>query len=201
MSEPVQAIDPGERSKARYSYADYLTWNDEQRWEIIHGEAWVMSPGPTSRHQTVTMNLAGMFWQYGKPRNINVFPAPFDVRLVRDLGKQTQADQDIFVIVQPDILVICDSAKLDQRGCLGAPDIVVEVLSPTTAMKDESQKLLLYEEYGVREYWIVNPDANYLMIYFHNGSGYEKPGYYRHDEIVESQVLPGLRVSMDEVFA
>jgi len=107
---------------------------------------------------------------------------------------------DIETVVQPDIVVVCDNKKIDKKGCLGAPDIVVEILSPSTGYKDETSKLALYEKYGVREYWIVNPDAEYIMIYRLKDNKYEKPEYLKKDDILSSIVLEGLTIKLKDIF-
>ena len=103
--------------------------------------------------------------------------------------------------MQPDIVVVCDQNKLDKRGCLGAPDITVEILSPTTSYKDQIEKLLLYEKHGVKEYWIVNPDAKYVMIYRLEGVKYGKPEYLIENDTLESRALEGLKIDLREVWA
>ncbi|MBI9100222.1 MAG: Uma2 family endonuclease [Spirochaetaceae bacterium] len=188
---------PENKEYKKYTYADYLVWPDEERWELINGEAWDMSPAPKSSHQRVCREILGNMWIYLKDKPCEVFPAPFDVRLVKD----SQAnEQDIYTTVQPDLSVVCNKDKIDEKGCLGAPDLIVEVLSPSTALKDESQKLKLYEEYGVREYWIVNPEAEYIMIYKLTGPEFNKPDYYKGDDIIKSDVLTGFHIGLNDIF-
>lgn len=188
---------PEKKPDEKFSYADYLTWNDDERWELINGEAWSMSPAPRTEHQKVSGELFGNLWQYLKGKPCQVFSAPFDVRLVKD--KQAD-DQDIFTTVQPDISVICDKSKIDDKGCLGAPDLIVEILSPSTGYKDETEKLTLYEEYGVREYWLINPDRKTIQIFLHNGREYDKPSYFKGDDVINSVVLKGFKISLKEIF-
>jgi len=150
--------------KKRYTYADYLTWADDKRREIINGFVHLMA-GPTEFHARITSSintLMGMMIrsQKGKCR---VYHAPFDVRLpVNDSGD----DDKIYDVVQPDICVVCDLSKLDEKGCMGAPDLIVEILSPSTAMHDRSYKKDLYERCGVKEYWIIDTRNKVIEVYW-----------------------------------
>jgi Uma2 family endonuclease len=182
----------------KYTYADYLTWDDDTRWELIEGVPYNMTPAPDSDHQTVSGELFGIIWLFLKKRQCRVFAAPFDVRLIEKSGVD---DPEVKTVVQPDIVVICDEKKIDKGGCLGTPDIVVEILSPSTAYKDEGEKLKLYEKHGVKEYWIVNPEARYIMIYRLENSKYGKPEYLTENETLESRVLEGLRIELSEVWS
>ena len=188
---------PKKKPDEKFTYADYLKWPGEERWEIIQGEAFDMSPAPGTTHQAVSMSLSNKIYNYLNEKSCKVFAAPFDVRLVEF---NQQFDDEVETVVQPDISVICDESKIDERGCVGAPDIVIEILSPSTAYKDESKKLRLYEKHGVKEYWIVNPDAKYIMIYRYEGAGYNKPEYYKDKDIIKSRVLKGLEIPLNEIF-
>lgn len=139
--------------KRKFTYADYLTWPDEERWEIIDGEAYNMTPAPSVRHQSVIMNLSRIFanFFFGKP--CRPFSAPTDVVL------------DDFNVVQPDLLVVCDQNKITEANIQGAPDLVVEILSPSTKLKDKREKKALYERFGVREYLVVFPDDEMVEQY------------------------------------
>ena len=186
-----------DKLNGKYTYADYLTWDDEERWELIDGIPFNMTPAPDAKHQGVSMALSGILYNYLKKKPCKVFAAPFDVRF---FDKKEADSTDIITVVQPDIVIICDESKVDKRGCLGAPDIVIEILSPATAYRDETEKLKLYEKYGVKEYWIVNPEAHYIMIYRLDDNGYGKPEYLTEDETLESRVLEGLRIELPEVW-
>lgn len=145
----------------RYTYRDYKSWPDDERWELIDGAAYDMSPAPRWLHQTI---LGAVFTQLnlffsGKPCRPNI--APIDVFLA-DEGESIDDAKDV---VQPDLLVVCDRSKIVDRGVVGAPDFIIEILSPSTAMKDQTEKRKLYEKKGVREYWILNPDTFELFIY------------------------------------
>ncbi len=181
-----------------YTYADYLKWELPEMVELIRGKIYKMSPAPTSRHQTIVVNLLAEIKAFLKKQPCKVFVAPFDVRLPRK-GK---ANQDIITVVQPDICVICDPTKIDTRGCLGAPDWVIEILSKHTSAKDLNEKFEVYEEAGVKEYWVVHPSEQTVLVYTLNDRGkYEgilKP-YVRTDKI-EPKTLPGLTIDLSEIF-
>jgi len=138
---------------ARFTYADYCTWPEEERWELIDGEAYAMAPAPARVHQDVVVAIAARIYGALGGTACRVYIAPFDVRL----PDRDEADEVVTTVVQLDIAVICDPAKLDDKGCRGAPDWIIEVLSPATAAKDQIQKRALYERHGVREYWLVHP--------------------------------------------
>jgi len=188
---------PKEKENANFNYKIYQTWPEGERWELIEGEAYNMSPAPNSEHQIISGNLFGNIWQFLKDKPCKVFSAPFDIRFSE---MDNPREQDIETVVQPDITVVCDESKIDKKGCIGAPDIVVEILSPSTSYKDETNKLALYEKYGVKEYWIVNPDAKYFMIYRLKGDKYEKPEYLKDNDIIGSCVLEGLKIRLQDIF-
>lgn len=173
-----------------YTYADYLQWPEGERWELIDGVAWDMSPAPRRSHQQILGLLFRLIADRTDDSPCETYVAPFDVRLPDH--PEGGADEAVSTVVQPDISVFCDSARLDDRGALGAPTLVVEILSPSTSYKDQTDKLALYERHGVREYWIVNGDARWVMVYRLGADGrYGKPDYYRTDEAVTSEVLSG----------
>lgn len=188
---------PKKKPEEKFTYADYLSWPDEERWELIEGEAWDMSPAPGTDHQKVLREIFGRFYEYLQGKNCELFPAPFDVRFQEP---NELSDEEILTVVQPDLVVICDPSKIDERGCAGAPDIAVEILSPSTAYKDETMKLKLYEKHGVKEYWIVNPEAQYIMIYRLDREKYSKPEYLKDDDIIESRVLKGFKAKLSDLF-
>lgn len=139
-----------------YTYADYLTWQFDQAVELIKGKILPMAE-PSRRHQQISRDLNGTLFNFFKKNPCEFYAAPFDVRLF-DKRKSVKANKDVYSVVQPDICVICDESKLDTRGCLGAPDLVIEILSPGNSKKEMRLKKLLYEENAVREYWIVDPE-------------------------------------------
>jgi Uma2 family endonuclease len=185
------------RADARYTYGDYLQWPDEYRCELIGGVIYDMSPAPTRRHQEVSMELSVQVGSFLRGRPCRAYAAPFDVRL----PQADEADEEIDTVVRPDLVVICDEAKLDERGCRGAPDWVVEILSPHTARKDQIRKRDLYEHHGVREYWLIQPLDGTLTLYRLRPDGRFGPA-----EIVETSgetpvgVLPGLTIRWEGLF-
>jgi len=150
--------------KKRYTYADYLTWADEKIRELMDGFIKIMSPSPSTKHQAVTGNLFANIHRFIKKNKgkCKVFASPFDVRLPKNGEK---ADEQIYNVVQPDICVVCDPLKIDKRGCLGAPDLVIEVQSFSSARYDLTEKFDLYEASGVREYWVVFPYEEGVMVF------------------------------------
>ncbi|HBF33298.1 TPA: Uma2 family endonuclease [Candidatus Sumerlaeota bacterium] len=181
----------------KYTYADYLTWPEDERWELIDGEPYCMSPAPTPRHQIILVSLVLQVGNFLKGKPCQLFPAPFDVRFVeRDLS-----DQETLTVVQPDISVICDPQKIDERGCKGAPDFIVEIVSPSSVQRDLIKKTALYEKYGVREYWVIHPVDQILTVYVQDEAT-QKFGA-AHLQVTQGRravaTLPGLEINLDEV--
>lgn len=180
-----------------YSYADYLNWRFHERVELIKGKLFKMSPAPSRIHQQVSIALSSMVWHHFKNQRCEVFEAPFDVRL----NRTKQSDKKSITVVQPDLCVICDPDKIDERGCNGAPDLVVEILSPGNSKKEMKEKFEVYEETGVREYWLVNPLDKNVIIYTlsHNGL-YQGQKPVLEDENLTSYIFPEMSIPLDEVF-
>ena len=153
-----------------HNYADYLQWSDNN-YELIDGEAYFMAPAPNLAHQEVAGEIYFQLRSALAGKKCRTFIAPIDVRL----AKQNEVDEQIDTVVQPDVLVVCDNNKLDRRGVRGAPDWVLEVLSPATASHDQIKKRDLYERHGVREYWLVHPTDRVLTIYLLQGKEFTKP--------------------------
>jgi len=186
-----------------FTYQDYLSWNDDERWELIYGEAYNMSPAPTTKHQRISGSLSYRIYSIFENSNCEVFVAPFDVRLSSSKKKklnQKTNDNDITTVVQPDIVVICEQKKIDDKGCIGAPDLVIEILSPSTAYKDTTTKLKLYEENQIKEYWVVNPEAEYIMVYSLVGDKYTKPEYLRKDDTLKSKIFNQVEFEVEKIF-
>ncbi len=183
-----------------YTYADYLTWQWDEMTELIKGKIYKMSPAPGSLHQKVSGELFRQLANFLKGKRCQVFSAPFDVRLPST--RMNQADKEITTVVQPDLCVVCDPAKIDARGCLGAPDWIIEILSTNTSSKDLREKFDVYEEAGVKEYWVVHPQEQTLLVYTLSANGkYQgmlKP-YIRTDR-VSPLTLPDLIIELQEVF-
>lgn len=181
-----------------YTYADYLTWEFNERIELIKGWIYKMSPAPRRLHQKVEGNLFLKIATNFEHEKCEVYESPFDVRLLKNKG---QSDKKITTVVQPDICVICDLDKLDDRGCVGAPDLIVEVLSPSTMRKDYYDKFNLYLENGVREYWLANPEGKSLQIFYLENEEYiEFDTLEDKDEIISSKIFPELKFPMTSVF-
>ncbi len=184
-----------------YTYADYMTWEWDQLAELIQGKIFKMSPAPSGRHQRISGNLFVPLWNFFRGKKCLVFAAPFDVRL--PVSSKKKEDQDIITVVQPDICVICDPSKMDERGCLGAPDWIIEILSKYTSAKDLNLKFDVYESAGVKEYWVVHPEEQTLLIYTLDErgkySGLLKP--FVNSDMVSPTLFPDLRINLEEVFS
>ncbi len=181
-----------------YTYADYLTWKFSERVELIKGWVYKMSPAPRRIHQKVESNLHIEIGSFFKNSKCDVYESPFDVRLIKNKG---QSDHEIETVVQPDICVICDLDKLDDKGCVGAPDLIIEILSPSTIKKDYTEKFNLYEENGVKEYWIANPEGRSLQIFYLNNGKYEElETYEEKEDTITSKLFPDLKIKMVDVF-
>lgn len=191
----MSATSPADRP---ITYGDLRLWPDDVRWELIEGQAYAMA-GPTWQHQAVCLGLAAQLRAYFRGRGCHVLLAPFDVRLPQG----DEADEAITTVVQPDISVVCDSSKLDARGCRGAPDLVVEVLSPSTAARDHLVKRALYERHGVQEYWLVHPTDRIVTIHRKDSESraFGIPELLEARDTTVSAGFPGLTVDWGDVFA
>ncbi len=183
-----------------YTYADYLTWQWDEMTELIRGKIFKMSPAPGSLHQRISGNIFGQLWNYLQGKPCQVFSAPFDVRL--PISPKNKADIEIITVVQPDLCVVCDPSKIDERGCLGAPDWIIEILSRHTSAKDLREKFEVYEEAGVKEYWVVHPQEQTVLVYTleQNGKyqGILKP--YIRTDCISPVALQGLTINLAAVF-
>ena len=184
--------------KKRYTYADYLQWPDKERWELIHGVPYDMSPAPSRTHQKILLDLARIVADITDEGPCDTYVAPLDIRLTEALHLDGEPkDKKVETVVQPDISVFCNAELLDERGAHGPPDIAVEILSGSTGYKDITEKLALYERHGVREYWVVNGEAGFVMLYRLSSDGsYQKPDYYRLGESLHSEVLGGAEIAL-----
>ncbi|SDG11438.1 Endonuclease, Uma2 family (restriction endonuclease fold) [Dyadobacter soli] len=181
-----------------YSYADYLKWQFEERLELIKGKIFKMSPAPAVRHQQISMRLSSEIWHLLKNRDCQVFAAPFDVRLPRF---DIQSDKEIFTVVQPDVCVVCDPTKIDEKGCVGAPDWIIEILSPGNTRKEMDNKFDVYEESGVKEYWLVEPNDEVIFIYLLDEQGKffgTKPATV--GQTLTSVKLPDFTIDLNQLF-
>lgn len=176
-----------------YTYKDYLTWPDDVRCEIIDGQVYMMSPAPILAHQDVAGEIFYQAKQALQGKTCRALIAPLDVRLPR----HNEADEDTDIVVQPDVLVVCDPHKLDRRGVRGAPDWVVEVLSPKSASRDQIEKRRIYERHGVLEYWLVHPTDRVLIIYRLENGEYGKPDIFALQGSTPVSVLPGISIDWE----
>lgn len=190
----ISQLDPD----GSYTYADYLSWRFTEYVELIRGRILRKMSAPTSQHQEVVSNLHGFIWNHLQKKACRVYPAPFDVRLMRSMAN---GDAQVKTVVQPDICVVCDPAKIDRRGCLGAPDWILEVVSPSSLVLDTRTKFDLYAENGVAEYWIVFPGEQTVLAYSLDPAGaYELTGTYSEPGPMHSRTLPELQLKWDDIF-
>ncbi len=188
----ISLLDPNKL----YTYADYLTWRLKERVVLIKGKLFKMPPAPSPLHQEILSSLHVIIGSqlFNNNRKCSLYQAPFDVRL--PLSK----DDKVMTVVQPDLCVVCDKEKLDDKGCVGAPDLIVEVLSPSTAKKDMSDKFNLYEACGVKEYWVVEPNDALVWIYTLKNGEYIPQKPYVKTDIIRSELLDGLEIDLADVF-
>ena len=175
----------------RYTWSDYVNWDNDVRYELIEGVPYMMS-SPSQAHQTICGALHLQIGAFLRDRPGKVLFAPFDVRLNAADGDDT--------VVQPDLLIVCDMAKLDGKSCVGAPDMVIEVLSPSTARLDRLIKLHLYQQAGVSEYWIVDVDTQTVYAFILTNGEYTIRAYADTD-IAPVHVLDGCDINLSDVFA
>lgn len=181
-----------------YTYADYMLWPEGERLEIIEGEAYNMTPSPSRIHQKVSGALFFEIYAFLKGKTCEVYSAPFDVRLFEGVKE----DKDIRTVVQPDIVVVCDPNKLDERGCKGSPDLIVEIVSPSSIRLDLKTKLRLYEKYKIKEYWVVYPLDKVVMVYIFddlNGK-YTDLEIYTASDQVRISIFEDLEINLTSVF-
>lgn len=192
MALPAKKMEP-----ERYTFADVLTWGENERIELIDGEAFMMAP-PSTVHQAVSIAIASQLYAYLEGKQCQVFTAPFGVRLFE---KEGDRPEDVDTVVEPDISVICDPSKIDERGCKGAPDLVIEILSPSTRRYDRVVKLGLYRQAGVREYWIVNPADKSVSVMLRDENGFLLPyDDYGREDPAKVNVLEGCEIDLRKVF-
>jgi len=183
------------KEERRFTYADYKEWelDEGERFELINGEAFAMS-GPSTRHQLILRELFGPFYNYLRGKPCQVFVAPYDVRLFYE------EDESDDTVVQPDIMVICDKNKIGDEGCRGAPDLLIEILSPSNTVFEMERKRRLYRQAGVREYWVVNTEDNSITVYLFK-DGTVSSGTYENADTLPVDILPGFSIALEQVFA
>jgi len=188
--------EPSTAYPGRYSYADYLSWELDEMVEIIKGRLFKMTAAPNRMHQKIAGNLYYHLHGFLKGSPCEVYIAPFDVRL----PKTSTRNEDIYTVVQPDICVVCDKEKLDDAGCLGAPDLIVEILSPGNNRKELQNKYEIYQESEVKEYWIIHPAERTLMIYGLQEGHFVPSRLLTSGDMVTSSVLPGFSLDLQDFF-
>lgn len=193
--------DPAIDRSGRLTYRDYKAWPEEERWELIDGIAYDMSAASMVRHQGLAGILHGEIYAFLKGKPCRVFAAPIDVLLLRPGQDDDEAD----CVVEPDLVVVCDRSKIGERYIRGAPDLVVEILSTSTTEKDLNEKFALYERSGVREYWVVEPKAEWISRYAIGEDGrFGEPLNWEHDRgpsALPSTVLEGFAIDPESLFA
>jgi Uma2 family endonuclease len=177
-----------EKLDVRFTYADYAKWDDEQRWEIIDGVAYNMTPAPRTKHQIILGNLVGEFFGYFKGKKCLPMMAPTDVVF------------DDHNVVQPDMLVLCDRSKVTEANIQGAPDLIVEILSPSTGLKDRREKKKLYERFGVREYILFDPSNEVVERFVLTDGRYGVEEIFGWNETMQIVVFPELALNLWEIF-
>jgi len=178
-----------------YTYADYLKWQFETRVELIKGKIFEMS-APNRLHQKISAYIQGNLFMYLRGKGCDVYAAPFDVRFAR----KSNNDSDVLTVVQPDLCVICDPSILDERGAIGAPDVIVEILSPSNNKKELKYKYDLYEETGVKEYWIVYPVYETVEVHVLRNGVFCPSRPFVAGDVVTSSVLDGFTLNLTELF-
>ena len=200
MESPVLQLSDLDITDGVYTYADYLTWKFDQTVELIKGKILQMS-APSRRHQGISWYFNGVFFNHFAKHPCKAYAAPFDVRLY-DSHKSAKANEDVYSVVQPDICIICDLDKLDDKGCLGSPDLVIEILSPGNSSKEMKLKKSLYEENGIREYWIIDPDhENAFQFHLLESGVYSPATIYVDDEILNCVIFPDLKIDLTQIFS
>jgi Uma2 family endonuclease len=197
MKDKNQITEPEIAYGKHYTYRDYLQFSYDEMVEIIKGKLFRMSPAPSRSHQKISRNLSGILYNYLNGQICDFYAAPFDV-ILPIKGKEYE-DSDR--VVQPDITVICDPLKIQERGCFGAPDWIIEILSSHTTKKDLQDKFELYEESGVMEYWVIEPLNQTVEVFVLENEKYKRITTFVEEDEAPSHTIPGLVVKLEEVFA
>lgn len=189
---------PLPQEDGKFSYADYLSWPEDERWEIIDGIAY-MQASPSPIHQEILVSLLAQIHHYLSDKTCKVYPAPFCVRLMNDDEKN---NEDIKKVVEPDITIVCNKSLIDEKGYNGTPDMIIEIISPTSIKMDRFIKFNSYEKAGVREYWIVEPGGKLVNVFIlQEDHRYGRPETYTEDDEIKVSVFPDLIIDLKPVFA
>jgi len=191
MSDPAR-IDDSEKS-SRHTYVDYLKWEGPERYQLINGEVFQMA-SPSVAHQALLMGLSAKFDNWLQDKPCKVFASPLDVRLF------PRKDRLDTTVVQPDLLVVCDKSKLGKGSVEGAPDLVIEIVSPSNTHSELFLKFNYYLKAGVREYWVIDPDMKKVSVHIYDNGRYISSSYEDNDRIPVT-ILPGLEISLEELWA
>jgi Uma2 family endonuclease len=193
----ITSIDQLDLSK-QYSYSDYLTWQFTERVELLKGYI-VQMAAPATKHQRISIRLGTVWSNYLEGKTCEVFDAPFDVRLY-NRKKSLLLDKEIYTVVQPDLCVVCDAAKIDEKGCNGAPELIIEILSPSNSATDMKHKYKLYAETGVTEYWIVYPNEELIQQYVLENEHYITHQVVMKTEKITPYLFPDLEIDLNRIF-
>lgn len=191
----VNVVNEPDMSRT-YTARDYLEWTFDGLYELIRGKVYKMSPAPSSAHQDISTNLVLMLGAIKREHHCKLYHSPFDVYLV----KPGQHWKDTDIVLEPDLCIICDPGKIQKRGCVGSPDFVLEILSPSTSKRDHREKFSLYEEYGVPEYWIVDPFNKCIIRNILKDDKYEIQRAAFAEEVISPQQFPDLKIKVEDVF-
>lgn len=184
-------------SNKKYTYADYLKWDDDKRWEIIDGIPYMLA-APSWQHQAISRELILQFGNYLRDKSCQIFAAPFDLRI----PKSNEKDEDTKFIFQPDITVVCDKNGLKDTGYFGVPSLVIEISSPSTAKRDKILKFNTYERAGVKEYWIIEPEDKTVMVFkLGDNHRYGRPDIYSDEDKIKVGIFQDLVIDLKPVFA
>jgi Uma2 family endonuclease len=195
-TNPNKIKEPISDYGKEYTYSDYLQFQFEEMVELIRGKVFKMTPAPKAIHQKISSELHGNIWAYLKDKPCSVYAAPFDVVLPLSNEKKENAT----TVVQPDICIICDQSKINEAGCLGAPDLIIEILSKSTSKKDFTDKYSIYEEVGVKEYWIVMPNERFVEVFHLQNGKFQRIETYTETDKIASIIFPDLQIDLIEVF-
>ncbi len=182
----------------RYSYADYLTWQFTERIELLKGYIRQMA-APNTKHQRVSIRLEKIWGNFLEGKKCEIYHAPFDVRLY-NRKKSLLQNKEVFTVVQPDICIICDTSKIDERGCNGSPELIIEILSPSNSATDIKDKYELYAEAGVTEYWIVYPSEEHIQQYVLDNEVYKLHNVVTKIESITPYLFPELSIELEKIF-
>ncbi len=197
-SKKPDLVEEPNATYGHYSYADYLTWPMDLVAELIQGKMFKKAAAAPNRiHQRVSLKLSVKLYQFLEGKMCQVYPAPFDVRFPID----SKEDHKIFDVVQPDLCVVCDPSKLDERGCIGAPELIIEILSPGSTKLELKHKFELYESRGVLEYWIIHPEYHNLLIYTWVEGTYIPSRFFTAGDIIGSHAVKGFILDLEEFFS